>query len=144
MKTLEITLEDALMLHKGLQEALDTEVKDFKLAYWIGRLHDKTSTLQKHFDKAQAALFKEYAEEGEKGQLVVPQENVAEFNEKLEELLAQKETLSAPTFRLSQFEQENLKPIFYRRVGMLIEDDLTEEAPVVRKTAPSRKRKKTA
>jgi len=127
MKSTKLTLQQVMQLHEGLELALDSEIKDFKLSYWIGRLHEKTGQLKKHFERTRTGLFKEYGEQKEGGNYEVPKAKQQAFFDALEGVLLQEEELRVPEWKLSQFEGEELKPMFYSRVGTIIEDDLFEE-----------------
>ena len=94
------------------------------LAFRLGRFEDKTISIVKSFEKANAKLFKEYGEQIEgqpEGSLKIKKEVEDKYNEEIRVILDQEEEVDY-SINLSLFEGVDVSKNFFVAMGDFIKE----------------------
>lgn len=110
-------------------KVLFPEVKTKKrVGYWLGRLEDKLSSLNKTIEKRKHSIFKEFSEDnivdGNNKGKHVPGTKINDYAEKVNDLLSIEEVIDFKKFEYSDFESDKEETVdqmpkhFWATVGV--------------------------
>lgn len=98
-----------------------------KVRLRITRLLSAVMAEEKIWDATRIALIAEYKYRGPTGESMVPQDCLADFVPKIDEVLSQPVELNIGPLKLSLLENYDIEPMILVEMGPLIVDDIKDE-----------------
>ncbi|MTI31075.1 hypothetical protein [Xanthovirga aplysinae] len=121
---MEFSIEKVLELDVALNMVLDKDMP-VKLSYWLGKLKETTTNINKRFNEENKKLLDKYAEADEKNMSFsfATTEDRQAYDNEINDLKVQKEEVKVPELKLADFEGMEIKPAFFTLMSGLIKED---------------------